>query len=103
MDFNLGNVLRVVRGSRRSVSGSDESFGLALVSVPLPPSDLPLDLSPALGSVLSPDLISRIELFKFAFEPISSFFDFSTLSPPPVHMGLELLIRDRVIVVNDLG
>ena len=24
MDFNLGNVLRVVRGSRRSASGSDE-------------------------------------------------------------------------------
>ena len=25
MDFNLGNVLRVVRGPRRSVTGSDES------------------------------------------------------------------------------
>ena len=96
MDFNLGDVLRVVRGSSRSVTGSDESFGLALVSVPF-------DLSPALGSVSSPDPISRMELFKFAFEPISSFFDFSTLSPPPVHMGLELLIRDRVIVVNDFG
>ena len=106
MDFNLGNVLRVVRGSRRSVTGSDES--------------VPLDLSPALGSVLSPDLISRMELFKSAFGPISSFFDFSILSPPPVHVVLELLILDpfvgiwscngtralsgdSVTVVNDFG
>ena len=115
MDFNLGDVLRVVRGSRRSVIGSDESFGLALVSV-----SVPLDLSPALGSVSSPDPISRMELFKFAFEPISSFFDFSVLSPPPVHVVLELLILDpfvgiwscngtralsgdSVTVVNDFG
>ena len=50
--------------------------------------------------VLYPDQISRMELFKFVFGPISSFFDFVILSPPPVHMGLELLIRDPLVGIG---
>ena len=83
MDFNLGDVLRVVRGSRRSVIGSDESFGLALVSVSVRHLTCPQHWD---RSCLQDGVV------QVRVGPISSFFDFGILSPPPVDMGLELLI-----------